>query len=75
MKRAKLDDGRFVEASPDAPDRAVCPHCGATVLLRRRKTMLDGETWYWRHAKDAPSTCPARSRVPGKSVMMEVDSD
>ena len=75
MKRAKLDDGRFVEASPDAPDRAVCPHCGATVLLRRRKTMLDGETWHWRHAKGAPPTCPARSRVPGKSVMMEIDSD
>jgi len=63
MKRAKLN-GKLIEAGPDAPKRAECPHCGAEVLLRRRKTM-DGVTWYWRHINGQALACPARARVPG----------
>ena len=73
MKRA-VWKGMEIEASPDAPERAVCPHCGADVLLRRRKTMLDGETWYWRHAQGAPRACPGRAPMPGMR-RREVDND
>ena len=72
MKRAKFD-GKLIEAGPDAPKRAVCPHCGAEALLRRRKTM-DGQVWYWRHANGAPRACPGRARVPGISTK-EVSDD
>ena len=67
MKQAKLDDGRVVEASPNAPERATCPYCDAEVLLRRRKTMLDGETWYWRHEVGQGRACPARNNGPVKT--------
>ncbi len=63
MKRARYN-GRLIEAGPDAPKRAVCPHCGAEVLLRRRKK-FDGESWYWRHETGSSLECPGRSRAPG----------
>ena len=62
MKHA-LDNGKLIEAGPDAPKRAVCPHCGAEVTLHRRRKYR-GEVWYWRHVRGAPRRCPGRSRVP-----------
>lgn len=72
MKTAILN-GKKIEAGPDAPERAVCPHCGATVTLRHR-TKFRGITWYWRHAKGAPRACPGRAPVPGMR-RREVDDD
>ena len=62
MKHASLN-GKTIEAGPGAPGRAVCPHCGAEVLLRRRKN-IDGESWYWRHKAGEGRGCPGRSRLP-----------
>lgn len=56
--RDAVEEGRKVEAGPDAPRRARCPVCGGEVVLRRR-----GSTWFYRHADRAGSpTCPRRAR-------------
>ena len=56
MKRAKFN-GKIIEAGPDAPKRAVCPHCGAEVTLHRRRKYR-GEVWYWRHVRGQGLNCP-----------------
>ncbi|HRQ42627.1 MAG TPA: hypothetical protein PLD25_32340 [Chloroflexota bacterium] len=47
-----------VTASPSAPDKAICPHCGGVVVpsallrtgLRQRRRMNDGGcAYFWRH--------------------------
>ena len=67
MKRAKVN-GKLIEAGPGVPDRAVCPHCGAEVTLRRRKTM-DGEVWYWRHVRGEGWGCREGARISGVYVI------
>lgn len=63
MKIALLPDGVKVTADPEAPQEAVCPFCGGTVILRRRKLMNDaGYAYYWRHRDNEHRDCPGRSR-------------
>ena len=62
MKSAKMH-GKTIEAGAGAPERAMCPHCGAEVLLRRRKN-IDGESWYWRQKAGESRGCPGRSLTP-----------
>ena len=65
MKQA-VWNGKKVDAGPEAPARALCPACGAAVLLRRRK-VIGGEIWYWRHESGANPDCPARNNGPVKT--------
>jgi hypothetical protein len=64
MKIALTPDGDQIEAAPDAPAQAICPHCGGTVLLRGRRLMgTSAKSYYWRHAPGTDPNCPARSRI------------
>ena len=58
----------LIAAGADAPDRAHCPHCGAVVVLRRRRRSQrpGDETYFWRHLDNASTLCPARF-VAGKN--------
>ena len=38
-----------VTASHTAPDKAIYPHCGGVVTLRRRKCMGGECVYFWRH--------------------------
>jgi len=69
MKLAEYN-GKEIEAGPEAPKRAVCPHCGAVVLLRRRRN-IDGESWYWRHEAGSGLGCRRRARIPGVYIVLE----
>jgi hypothetical protein len=52
-----------LEASAEAPAEAICPTCGGTVQLRRRKLMRSRDvTYYWRHASNQHLRCHKRSR-------------
>ena len=63
MKVALSADGDPIEASADAPEQAICPHCGGVLLLRGRKVMGGSKSYYWRHAPGGDPDCPGRSRV------------
>ncbi|MCP5095934.1 MAG: hypothetical protein GY943_10310 [Chloroflexi bacterium] len=64
MKQAITVDGRLLIASDDAPSEAVCPHCGGTVRLRRRRRMNnEGTSYFWRHLSNTNQDCRARSRA------------
>jgi hypothetical protein len=50
MKVAQHPDSHQpLAASPDAPERAICPHCGGRLTLRRRQRMGGGCSYFWRH--------------------------
>jgi len=51
-----------IQAEDGAPRRALCPHCGAAVILRlrRRDGGLDEVTYFWCHEAHANPHCPAR---------------
>ena len=59
MREAVLN-GRVVVAGPDSPDVAHCPTCRAEVHKRRRLTMDQTVTWYYRHQKGSNKACPER---------------
>ena len=64
MKIALTPEGAPIEASPDAPDQAICPHCGGVVLLRGRKVMGGNQkSYYWRHTNNSDPDCPGRSNI------------
>jgi hypothetical protein len=64
MKIAESATGERVNASSRAPHEAICPCCGGTVILRKRKKMgEDGETYYWRHVDSKNPHCPARWKL------------
>ncbi len=64
MKTALTSDGKQIEASADAPEEAICPHCGGVVLLRGRRVMgTDKKSYFWRHTPGANPDCPGRSRI------------
>ncbi|MCB8940822.1 MAG: hypothetical protein H6654_01315 [Ardenticatenaceae bacterium] len=66
MKVAQLPDGTAVEASENAPQQAICPHCGTVLLLRQRRTMNKSViAFYWRHASNQSLNCKARKRPGG----------
>jgi len=63
MKVAQTRDGKQIVAAPTAPDKAVCPACGGTLILRSRRTMGNGnKTYYWRHRSNRNRNCSARNR-------------
>jgi hypothetical protein len=61
MKQAHLPDGTAVTATAVAPDTAVCPHCGADVVLRHRRRMDGSVVHFWRHTAGRRN-CPGRTR-------------
>ena len=62
MEYAKDPAGLQVRAEAGAPGQALCPHCGATVVLRgRRNSYHPGAvTYFWRHRDNASLDCPTR---------------
>ena len=56
-----LDGRRTVEASPAAPQNAICPTCGGPLVLRARRGMLGGRSYFWRHASTAHRGCENRN--------------
>jgi hypothetical protein len=52
MKHA-LVNGQLIQATPNAPSTAICPHCGGVVTLRVRQG-----TWFWRHEQRPRGGCP-----------------
>jgi hypothetical protein len=61
MKRAKLPDGRAIEAGEHAPHLGICPYCGDYVYLRQRRLMnKQGVVYFWRHRDNRGRDCPAR---------------
>jgi uncharacterized protein with PIN domain len=61
MRKARVN-GRLVIAEPGAPDRGVCPECGAEVEKRRRKCMDGSVTYFYRHRRGKGKDCPRRYR-------------
>lgn len=57
MRVAETGEGKPVVASSEAPETAVCPRCKNVVILISRKTMDNGETWYWRHQTSQGYEC------------------
>jgi hypothetical protein len=63
MKTAQLPDGEKIEAGEEAPPKAICPFCGGTVTLRRRKLMNNqGFSFFWRHLDNENLQCQTRLR-------------
>ena len=61
MKDAYQRSSGTIEATADAPSRALCPKCGGVVLLRKRKLMNNaGSSYYWQHQRNANRQCGAR---------------
>jgi hypothetical protein len=66
MKFAESADGKRIEASPQAPEEAICPDCGGKLTLRSRRTMNNGKvTYFWRHRGNKNRYCTARRRPVG----------
>ena len=68
MKYAVDESGSQVRAEAGAPERVMCPHCGAPVALRRRQSgNLTGDvTYFWRHEDNASLDCPTRPSVASR---------
>lgn len=51
-----------IEANAEAPHKARCLHCGAPVVLRRRRrsSRPNDETYFWRHCDHNGTPCPAK---------------
>jgi hypothetical protein len=52
-----------VTASNHAPDKAICPHCGGMVMLRKRKCMSGEYVYFWRHQDNQNRACNGRSHT------------
>jgi hypothetical protein len=65
MKYAIDETGSRVRAAAGAPERALCPSCGAWMILRQRqRSERPGDvTYFWRHQDNANLDCAARSSV------------
>ena len=59
MQEAKVKT-QIVQASPDSPDRARCPQCGAPVVKRKRRRMDGSVTYFYRHVRGEGERCPLR---------------
>ena len=59
MKQATLD-GQPITASPDSPDRARCPACGAPVVKRKRRRMDGTVVYFYRHIQGEGEHCRLR---------------
>jgi hypothetical protein len=62
MKAALDQTGSLIEADAGAPGQAICPHCGAVVIpRRRRRNHPPGDVvYFWRHRDRDNTHCPAR---------------
>jgi hypothetical protein len=71
MDYAKNEAGQRVKAAAGAPEQALCPHCGALVVLRgRRNGYRPGDlTYFWRHQDNANLNCPAHYS-PGNKIRL-----
>jgi len=58
MKEALDKSGNLVMAAADSEPFARCPHCGAPVILRRRRDGSSGFTYFWRHQDHTKINCP-----------------
>lgn len=64
MKTAEDGNGHELAAGEDSPPEAICPACGRTVTLRKRRLMNNrGYTYYWRHRAGSHG-CPKRGGFP-----------
>lgn len=68
MKTAVNTKGEMIEAAEQAPETAVCPHCGNPVALRRRKDMSGETTYFWRHRRGFNLTCRKRASPISRKV-------
>jgi uncharacterized C2H2 Zn-finger protein len=59
MREARLN-GKTVTAGPDSPELGKCPACGCEVRKRKRRTMDETVTWFYRHADRKGKGCPKR---------------
>lgn len=62
MKTAVSVAGKPLVAAGTAPKTAICPNCGGTVILRRRRLMGGSVTYYWRHRDNRRMDCYERHR-------------
>ena len=62
MKIAINQARETITAEANAPGKAICPFCGATVILRTRRQLVQvgGVTYFWRHENHINRRCPAR---------------
>ncbi|HDQ71342.1 MAG TPA: hypothetical protein ENN19_04500 [Chloroflexi bacterium] len=59
MREAKVND-EIIQASPDSPDRARCPACGAPVTKRKRRRMDGSVVYFYRHVRGEGEHCRLR---------------
>ncbi len=65
MREAKAN-GQLIQASPDAPEKAVCPTCGGAVTKRKRRRMDGSVTYFYRHNTGEGENCPLRYNPTGE---------
>ncbi|MCP4538959.1 MAG: hypothetical protein GY832_17630 [Chloroflexi bacterium] len=53
-------NGNLIQASPDSPEQAQCPTCGAAVVRRKRRRMDGDYSWFYRHVQGEGRDCPRR---------------
>jgi predicted RNA-binding Zn-ribbon protein involved in translation (DUF1610 family) len=63
MKHALNNAGQLIEASADSASLGRCPHCGALVILRRRRDGRGGVTYFWRHQDYTKLSCPTHASM------------
>ena len=59
MQEAKVNE-QIVQASPDSPDRARCPQCGAPVVKRKRRRMDGSVVYFYCHVRGEGEHCRLR---------------
>ena len=55
-------DHRSIVAAQGSPSMALCPYCQGKVTLRRRKLMVQGYAYFWRHQDNHNHNCNGRFR-------------
>lgn len=61
VRQAKRN-GKLIPASPDAPEVARCPACGAEVRLRKRRNGRGNYAYFYRHRAGEGEGCALRYR-------------
>ncbi|MFL7839360.1 MAG: hypothetical protein ACK2T4_03005 [Candidatus Promineifilaceae bacterium] len=63
MRTALSEKGETIVAGSGMPEEAFCPYCGGRVILRKRRLMGGGVTYYWRHVDYKQSkSCSKRAK-------------
>lgn len=65
MKIATNQTRETILAEANAPEKAICPYCKGTVILRtrRRSDQTGAVTYFWRHENHTNLWCPARFKA------------